>query len=153
MRRRAGRRIGPFVRAQPPFQVGDRALGLGQFVLKKDDPRRRGHRQARVHQCPGTGGEIQLMTGVPPVSTCRALWHKQTGVTEATQEIRGDIENLGRGTHAVRGVMDVVDPARVAIPPVLVWGGLVRPGRDAGVMIPRRVHPLTCGVMSHQIQA
>jgi hypothetical protein len=90
-------------------KCGVDGMGLSELIFKDYDATRRIEGGTAVDQFTSPRGDPQLIAGIAPVSALGALGCEKFGLVEASQEPWGSSQDLGGATHAVCGVVLVVE--------------------------------------------
>jgi len=90
-------------------KFGVDGVGLSELIFKDDDAARRIEGGTAVDQFTSPRGDPQLIAGIAAVSALGALGCEKFGLVEASQESWGGSQDLGGATHAVGGVVLVVE--------------------------------------------
>jgi hypothetical protein len=90
-------------------QFGIESVGLGELILQDNDSARRVEASSAVNQFTGPRRDPELIARVAAVSALGALRREQFRLIEASQESRGGSEYLRGATHAVRGVIVIIE--------------------------------------------
>lgn len=91
------------------MKFGVYCLGLSELIFQDDDAARRLQRGAVIDQFTSPRRDPQLIAGVAAVSALGALWGEEFRLVEASQERCGGSQNLGGATHAIGGVVLVIE--------------------------------------------
>lgn len=91
------------------MKFGVHCVGLSELIFKDDDAARRVERGAVIEEFTGPGRDPQLIAGVAAMSALGALGSEEFRLIEASQERLGGSQNLGSATHAVGGVVLVIE--------------------------------------------
>jgi hypothetical protein len=90
-------------------QFGVDGVGFGELVFEDDDAARCVECGAVIDEFAGPGSDAQLVAGVAAVSALGPLGGEEFRFVEAAQESWGGSQDLSGATHAVGGVVLVID--------------------------------------------
>ena len=91
------------------MKFGVDGVGLSELIFKDDDAARRVERGAAVDEFTNPRRDPQLIAGVAAVSALGALRCQKFRLVEASQEPWGGSQDLCGATHAVGGVVLVIE--------------------------------------------